>query len=112
MFWCDPDAALEALESAVHIGHADMLGDEADRGVRRVEEPDAGGRQLQLTRHVQLRPGLRDALPGDDVHRLAVRLQPLGRDQQAVTAGGQRGAEKPVRVGGAAGRDPLGVESR
>jgi hypothetical protein len=28
------------------MGHADVLGDEADRGVRRVEEPGAGRREF------------------------------------------------------------------
>jgi hypothetical protein len=42
----DAYAALEAVEAAVYMGHADVLGDEADGRVRRVEEPGPRGRQL------------------------------------------------------------------
>ena len=72
----DPDAALEALEAAVHMGHADMLGDEADRRVRRVEEPGAGDREFELPGRLEPDAPRGGTDVPDDVEGLAVRFRP------------------------------------
>jgi hypothetical protein len=108
----DLDAALEAFEAAVHMGHADMLGDEADRRVRRVEEPGPRDREVGLPARLEPYPLRGGAGVGEDVDGLAVRFQPLRDDHQAVAAGRQHGHEQAVRVRGAARGDLVAAQFR